>query len=406
MHVTSQDCIGSGISLNGKELDSTWTGSLSSGSGSISSLSNDVDATQLSANWQSLCISTPSNSLHTHVAQILTVRVDDIGGTYIGDDVGFTVLFTQVGKPEILRLSTHPLNISINSVDLDTWRDPVESDRLENQPDADLPGNSPSEEEVDLHWVGLKTQARGLRRPEISAGEDSNSALTSNKPISGDLVNRAAIPDLGFTSQHEVKLFFRDCAIIFLIVAIGVLVFKVFGNTTQCRRRRADLAARREERRKRRAYRSAARRLRWRQWWEGRSHHGSPSSNTPSNYRLEEIGNVERAQQPPAAESNGPPEQGAVQAEIPEILGLRRVLEFVGELVRNGDSDAERSLDSQRYSLPTTRNPTAHPPPSSTAGLTTVYSSRASSLMSLDTTSSLTLDTLETGDTQPPPYHG
>ncbi|KAL1966083.1 hypothetical protein VTN77DRAFT_4831 [Rasamsonia byssochlamydoides] len=246
----------------------------------------------------------------------------------------------------------------------------------------------------------------------------SNASLQSSDPSldhSGEINSPPPTASFSIPLESPTRDFFRSCFIFLLLIAVSALAFKILRNSTAFRRRRVDLAARREERRARRAYNSAARRLRWRQWWEGRSYH-HPAPSISSSHSLPQIDH--RPEQPhgddellpdPEPES----EQGAMQAEI---LGLRRVLEFVGQLVRNED-DPNRTHSfpfppdyppryeevSGRIMTPdaNSNNPRAGPP---TTGMN---SPRASSLMSLETTSSLTLETLDTLDSgaAPPSYH-
>lgn len=234
---------------------------------------------------------------------------------------------------------------------------------------------------------------------QAAVSDNENSSLNSRLL---DSLSRhiGTIPSLKLRSDHQIKHFFRIAAIILLVGALATFIFKVCRNTTCCRRRRAERAARREERRARRAYRSAARRLRWRQWWEGTSYR--PTQITP-DHDLEEF-DPDQSQQADS-ESSGFLEQGTMQSEIQR---LRRVFEYVGGLVLNEDRDLEESRIPLTYGrhevteLPANGNSA----PSSMAALTTtVYSPRSSSLMTLDTPSSITLDTLEGADTDPPSYY-
>lgn len=109
---------------------------------------------------------------------------------------------------------------------------------------------------------------------------------------------------------------------------------------------------------------------------------------------------------------------GAIQAEI---LGFRRVLEFVGELVRpddsnyncnnnnshrqgtgnNGTGNYQRDISHLPFPAAAAgisggRGRSSTPAPSSIAPLTTtIYSSRTSTILSIDTDSSVTSDSLD-----------
>ena len=246
-------------------------------------------------------------------------------------------------------------------------------------------------------------------KPESTTEEQPEPTQSSSVAATGETLNAQsgkaanstsyhAATSNSLPSHHEVKDFLRTTATILLVIAIGNLLFKACCNSTRCRRRRADRAARREERQARRAYRSAARRLRWRQWWEGTAY--QPASTT-SDHDLEAL-DQEQTQQSDEERSRSI-ERGTMQNEIQR---LRRVFDYVGGLVRNGDDDFEETRTPLRHAQgpPVERSVTASAAPSSAGALTTaVNSPRASSLMTLDTPSSITLDTLDT-DTNPPSY--
>ncbi|ODH21042.1 hypothetical protein ACO22_05725 [Paracoccidioides brasiliensis] len=216
------------------------------------------------------------------------------------------------------------------------------------------------------------------------------------------------------TTLTPAKLFIKDLAILLLVSSIIFLLAKHCRNSLFCRRRRVDLAARREERRTLTAYRIAARRHRWRQWWNTRfglypsfSSASSPSSRdvehscqqqrlTGPAHHEGEGGNLLRHNTTTASNVGG----GAIQAEI---LGFRRVLEFVGELVRpdgNNDSNASTFLRQQVIGTGNQRDISfvrrdSTTAPSSVAPLATIGSPRTSSVLSYETDSSVTLDSLD-----------
>lgn len=258
--------------------------------------------------------------------------------------------------------------------------------------------------------------------------------------------------------HSPTKHFIRSCAIILLIASIIVLFFRVVRHSTAFRRRRRDIASRREELRAQRAYRNAARRLRWRQWWEGRSyfqaasvtsshslpefHHvrGAANSSDENNNRLttRNVSHIDSASEISSQSSSIPndeePQQRMMQAEI---LGLRRVLEYVGQLVgTDGTTTTTRSTSSSSARRRTRSRSRSVPPPyeqvmrhnhnasvgvggnrnhtleirrSVTPGVISggPSSPRASTMFSLETGSLVTLETLDTLDsgTAPPSYH-
>ncbi|PLB47875.1 hypothetical protein P170DRAFT_437591 [Aspergillus steynii IBT 23096] len=212
--------------------------------------------------------------------------------------------------------------------------------------------------------------------------------------------------------SYSAQDIFTICAVVILASAVLVFGFTLCRSTTYCRRRRADRAARREERHARWAYGLAAHRLRWRQWWEGSSHSAEPAREeliSPPNYNMAMI---EQPEQPRLSdlESDIPPEPGVMQAEI---RGFRQALAYVGELVRSPAREREGPYSSSPRMNPNSDHEItgllgrpANTAASSTAGLSTVFSTGTSSLLSLDTPSSATVDTLETADTaDPPSYH-
>ncbi|PTU19457.1 hypothetical protein P175DRAFT_0502997 [Aspergillus ochraceoroseus IBT 24754] len=251
-----------------------------------------------------------------------------------------------------------------------------------------------------------------------SESESSNSEPASTTPIADSAYDAKTTNHLIFHSGHE----FFDLPIIaagvVLIGSISILTFIIYQNSFYCRRRRADRAARREERQTRRAYRSAARRLRWQQWWEGlttrgliprphRIHHNHNTNdvagddNTQLNdFGLPAVEFADPTQQSDHEPSHAPPsEPGVMQAEI---WGFRQALEYVGELVRNpaqGFEAAHARANDADHEIADLLNKQRREPltvASSTAGLSTLLSSR---------TSMMSLDTLETAETAPPSYH-
>lgn len=248
--------------------------------------------------------------------------------------------------------------------------------------------------------------------------------------------------------QSQTKHFLRSCAILLLTGLLFWLFFRIIRHSTAFRRRRRDIASRHEELRTRRAYRNAARRLRWRQWWEGWIY--SQAQGNASTHSLAEF-HYARGVNPAGGgdhddegnnANDGPdsvastsvtedddsyeePPRGMMQAEI---LGLRRVLEYVGELVgadgtvrrrtrsrsRSGPPPYERvnaagtiniNGAARGHNIDSEIHPSATPAISASGGLS---SPRASTMFSLETGSLVTLETIDTLDssgTAPPSYH-
>ncbi|KKZ66299.1 hypothetical protein EMCG_07963 [[Emmonsia] crescens] len=251
-------------------------------------------------------------------------------------------------------------------------------------------------------------------------------------PNLNDIPNRHDRLDHHDIPSRNPSLLLKDLAIILLIAALFIILLKHCRNSPSWRRRRVDLAARREERRTRNAYIIAARRYRWRQWWNSRFGWGAgrdveesrPGQQQQQHNMLirvdEEYENGSNDSNNTTAvgeEGLGAGEGGgAIQAEI---LGFRRVLEFVGELVRPDDSNYNCNNNNSRRQgtgnngtgnyqrdIPHLPFPAAAagisggrsstPAPSSIAPLTTtIYSSRTSTILSIDTDSSVTSDSLD-----------
>ncbi|PGH09029.1 hypothetical protein AJ79_05758 [Helicocarpus griseus UAMH5409] len=238
---------------------------------------------------------------------------------------------------------------------------------------------------------------------------------TSSNNESSNTLFPNTLPNHPALRLSHTKLLFKDLAIILLIASLLMLAIRHCRNSPSCRRRRVDIAARREERRTRNAYIIAARRYRWRQWWNSRFGRGArnPSSRDVEAggqqqrlARVNEEGDNDRGQD---SNSAGPAAEDAIQAEI---LGFRRVLEFVGELVRPDNerdfyldnSSSNPRINSLRQEAGGSQRDISRLPyaagrastaPSSVAPLTTIGSPRTSTVLSYETDSSVTLDSLD-----------
>ncbi|EZF31090.1 hypothetical protein H109_06664 [Trichophyton interdigitale MR816] len=229
----------------------------------------------------------------------------------------------------------------------------------------------------------------------IDSTQNPNTGWTepppTNSPPSNQLPSRSAI----------IKHVIRDFAFVSLFVAVLYMLLKHCGNSISCRRRRVDMLARREQRRTLHAYRAAACRYRLRQWWHrvlGREDMTpiAQSPTTPINSQQNDtirISNLPPGSLTPESESDTMPN---------EILGLRRVFEFVGELVNPNGAPATSDRVQSRLAAQDITEITARryaagtPAPSSTAPLTTIGSPRAStSILSFETDSEDTVDSLD-----------
>ncbi|OJJ01513.1 hypothetical protein ASPVEDRAFT_639783 [Aspergillus versicolor CBS 583.65] len=233
-------------------------------------------------------------------------------------------------------------------------------------------------------------------------------------------INDLILNAITFSSTIDLFIF---GAVAITIASIAILTFFICRNTIYCRRRRADRAAKREERRTRRAYKFAARRLRWKKWWD--TFRGTapllPSSNNTHYHEFTAHGtphpHFERQCYRQAAEpfelelvTEPEPRQGSIQAEI---RGFRQALQYVGELVRH---PADRNIDRESgtsYFSPEgydgAKVADSHEKQkagrsrasSSTAGTSTVLSLRT---ISLGTEAETDID-LSSHGTPPPSYH-
>ncbi|KLJ09791.1 hypothetical protein EMPG_14777 [Blastomyces silverae] len=259
-----------------------------------------------------------------------------------------------------------------------------------------------------------------------------------NTPNRHDGFNRHDIP------VRNPSILLKDLAIILLIASLFVVLIKHCRNSPSWLRRRVDIATRREERRTRNAYLNAARRYRWRQWWNSRfgwgrgreveaSGHSQQGRQQERNMLIRVNEECENGNSNPSnmtavrEEGAAGAGEGGGEAIQAEILGFRRVLEFVGELVRpdyihynyNDDNSNNYNSDNSRrqgtgnegtgnYQSNISQLPypatapgigvgrSSTPAPSSVAPLTTtIYSPRTSTVLSIETDSSLTLDSLD-----------
>ncbi|KAK2810791.1 hypothetical protein FQN50_002614 [Emmonsiellopsis sp. PD_5] len=459
------------IILNDKKLDLEWDGTSGIGSGIFpADLTNGTQKHELALNYESLCITSPEDSIEEYTAQILTVTFHPFNQSTDHGESGFAVSFNSAGTPQIFRLVASPVEIS-DEDGFDSWIDPTGSpissgsigvpEKALNNDDLEADLKRLHALKLEAHELQEEIRQRLLRdcssitsrlkqcdslkcfitasikivpdifrvvryrfgplpsslsdnpcrpSPRVSHGNtrprpEKNSTIFDLKPNDIASTTSQDAPELSPplssspiltnpTLRSPTKLFIKDLAIILLVATTLFLIARQCRNSPSCRRRRVDLAARREERRTRTAYRNAARRYRWRQWWNTQLGIPTPSNNphdTDAQNRLARVDEEEQAQ--PQA-----PDQGPIQAEI---LGFRRVLEFVGELVRPDDDDNQRSSNSNSRRQISQLPPgggggrSSTPAPSSTAPLTTIGSPRTSTVLSYETDSSVTLDSLD-----------
>ncbi|KAE8148442.1 hypothetical protein BDV25DRAFT_17361 [Aspergillus avenaceus] len=461
LSVDAQDgsCDGTSISVNGKRLGHSWDGSFGYGSGDIL-LPHINNFTPLYASWESICSPQPDSS-NEKTNQLLTVRIRQDNDDGSANSFSFTSLLALTQPPEILSLCITPWGPSINGFPVSrVFRRikcrPVHIDASstgENEPEQELKvqkllqythANSQLKEgdcgSLECKANPLLTDVPGLldrlkhrvggfsisligricfwhsgpskpmnhsEQIRVDPTKDTSRFVyegshdpTSALPFSTTSKKSFPVLEMALSYEPSKRDYAKICLVTILVSCVIALVLKIAHSTMYCRRRRVDRAARREERRARMAYKSAARRLRWRRWWEG-----GPYEPVPIGHDLPVIRQQSHDLES-GTESNVPPEGEPMWNEIQDF---RQTLEYVRELVQqpkcssphlprgNGNHDAA-DLPIKRSKSPTTIA-------SSVVNLSTVISTDTTSLMSLDDLSSATVDTLETSSTNPPSYH-
>ncbi|PWY89371.1 hypothetical protein BO94DRAFT_534131 [Aspergillus sclerotioniger CBS 115572] len=201
-------------------------------------------------------------------------------------------------------------------------------------------------------------------------------------------------------SALTMRDYFINLAVLACIIVTFALAYKICSKTMRCQRCRVDRAAQREERQARRAYKAAARRHKWRQWWEGKICHKSETMPmTPLAYDLPDR-DLEQGLQSDAESYVIEPVN--LQTEIQDF---RQALEYVGDLFRESVTHPYENKVGEKTRLYKMESAGSDTAASSTVGLATIMSTGSSSLKSLDCKSSVTLDTLDSMESPPPSYH-
>ena len=428
----------------------------------------------LSLNWQSLCVSSPKDSIEEYAAQILTVTFHPAGQPAGQETSGFAVSFNSADQPRILRLVNSPVEIPDEEDCFEDWLSPIDSTRMlqqqlsEEQTRIDLETElrqleqlkqqaeqldamiAQKDQEIRQHllsdctfmssqlkhcedlkcFIGTSfkivpdlfrlmkykfgplpsSMSGNLCQPSTETSHKQNSTtsiapLKSNTTIGETNVFNASatvplpggLPDLTVPRpdilNDGARKAIHHTAVVLLTLAVAVLLIKIGRNTMTWKRKRADFAARREEVRTRRAYRRAAWRYQWRLWWQNlfrQQREPQPQNARASRYNLSR-GETRRVMDFENNSDDG--SENGVNNMGAEILGLRRVLEYVGDLVGINDvEDSDYFHDPQELGGLYTR---AAPAPSSTAPLTTIGSPRTSSVLSYETSILDSVDSLE-----------
>lgn len=142
--------------VNGHELTHTWNGSFGHGSGQIPSFPPEHEGEIMSANWQSICVPPPPTSKNNRTVQLFGVRIMSTGKYSLGDANGFTASFSQLARPEILKIYPEWLGITPGYFYTENWRDPEESELLENHQLAEIYDDVVFRTDVERHWKQLQ----------------------------------------------------------------------------------------------------------------------------------------------------------------------------------------------------------------------------------------------------------
>ncbi|RAK97194.1 uncharacterized protein BO80DRAFT_364539, partial [Aspergillus ibericus CBS 121593] len=182
-------------------------------------------------------------------------------------------------------------------------------------------------------------------------------------------------------SALTMRDYFINLAVLACIIVTFALAYKICSKTMRCQRCRVDRAAQREERKARRAYKAAARRHKWRQWWEGKTYPKfEPVPMAPLAQQDLPDRDLELGRQSDV-ESCVISEPVNLQTEIQDF---RQALEYVGDLVRGSAAHPHESKMDEEAGLYKVDRAGSDTAASSTVGLATVMSTGSSSLKSLD----------------------
>ncbi|KAL3445069.1 hypothetical protein BJX65DRAFT_282213 [Aspergillus insuetus] len=520
VHKTHIACDTTGIYLNGDHLVHDWNGNSGHGSGPISPLSAEIKPS-LTASWESVCTLIPCDNSDGCMAQVLTVQLEQIDEHVLGNDVRFSITLAEDQKPDIKSLCNHPWHIFEPSY-ADNERKLIDCPDYElyhtNPAEESLESlyNTLHDLQYEAQEIQQQIQYQErIIREKLAAGCLSNSNTTTwetcttvsckvrytfslipnfirqmryrfgplpyaipdslctkdsitnittslNTTTNTTTVHQTASPNYISITDHQTSLITLPALLILsLLLTIPILIaLLICHKATCCLRRRADRAARREERRTRAAYKSAARRLRWRQWLDSWGFPFLDFSTTPNYAQLHDLSPMVPGERGGDSETSGETRSrhpypqlraragddessGSTSNNIlaTEILTFRQALEYVGDLIRvpmstpNRERDLEsgyplRGPDTAAGAGPDTgqsrrrdasRIGRRSRAASSTAGLSTVVSLRTVTMSIPDTEtetdvdvdvvegiaaseSCVTMDTL-LSETPPPSYH-
>ncbi|KAL3462969.1 hypothetical protein BJX64DRAFT_258522 [Aspergillus heterothallicus] len=499
IHKNHAACDATGIYLNGDHLIHDWSGESGHGFGSISSLAGDARSS-FSARWESFCAPVSCDDSESCVSQIMTVQLEQAGEEGFGSDIRFSITLSGDRNLEIKSLCNHPWHIFWPSLmeDEEDVKNCPECNPWTSQAEESLEALYDRLGILQFEANELQRQIQGLERKirkRLTAGcprsgntttwetctilpckfkhlfslipgflrqiryrfgplpYSTPESICAHDPvieITRTVNTTTSAIGLLRTSPSSDKIDAADnnlylitlpaLLILSLVLAAPILItLLIYHKSTCCLRRRADRAARREERRARAAYKSAARRLRWRQWlqsWGLPLFSGLP--DTTSYTQIHEFSPAPGVTEAPGeARARCPYSQVFLDTDDElvaganildtEIWNFRQVLDYVGDLIRVPTSTREIDLESgYPLSGADTENSGQRDPSrvtlrrrsraaSSTAGLSTVVSLRTMTMSIPDTDtdveieetlseSCVTLNTLHS-ETPPPSYH-
>ncbi|KAI1976249.1 hypothetical protein LOZ53_002326 [Ophidiomyces ophidiicola] len=192
------------------------------------------------------------------------------------------------------------------------------------------------------------------------------------------------------STQHIVGVI----VVVLLLIATIAFVFKTFRDSISCRRRRVDLAARREERRARQAYRAAACRYRFSLWWT-ELWNCLNGASSPQSSHFQRRFNTPNGADNIFIDPRRPVPLGAYAMQN-EIVGFRRALEYVGQLVQINSPPEQRRASQDIAEIGAMRASDSTPTIlSSIAPLTTIASPSTSTIFSYETDETGTIESID-----------
>ncbi|OCK84197.1 hypothetical protein K432DRAFT_422812 [Lepidopterella palustris CBS 459.81] len=182
---SEKPCGISNITLNGRYLAQEWNGDYARGKGTFLGVA-DLEENDwfrqhdLNLEWESACLhvadfeegGTPQPD---DAGQVLTVTIKGIDGKVLEKATGFTISFTQLAPPELLRIATVPTPEASKIESARSWLDPPPHERL-----VDFVDESADEPEPKIASKSIEDQIRELEELEGQA-KDLRKAIREKK---------------------------------------------------------------------------------------------------------------------------------------------------------------------------------------------------------------------------------